>query len=44
MVAKISNPWAGGAVRALAIATPMNDAVHGVATMTARTPVKKLPR
>jgi len=24
-------------------ATPMNGAVHGVATMTASTPVKKLP-
>ena len=34
---------AGGAARAAAMAAPMKGAVQGVATMTARRPVKKLP-
>ena len=34
---------AGGAARPAAMATPMNGAVHGVATTTASSPVKKLP-
>ncbi|MEJ0019293.1 MAG: hypothetical protein WDN25_22625 [Acetobacteraceae bacterium] len=35
---------AGGAASPAAIATPMNGAVHGVATTTASSPVKKLPK
>ena len=44
MTRKISTVITGGAARPDAIATAMNGAVQGVATNTARVPVKKLPQ